>query len=48
VMRGMGRPVEGSFVALKGSRATKSDSIDGYYVAQCVALASLSVVQSVY
>lgn len=31
-----------------GKSATKSDSIDGHYVAQCVAPASYSVVQSVY
>ncbi len=27
-MRGMGWPVKGSFVALRGFKATKSDSID--------------------
>ncbi len=38
----------GQFVALKVSSATLSDSINGNYVAQCVALASDSVVQSAY
>jgi hypothetical protein len=47
-MRGMGWPVKGSFVSLKWESATNNDSISGYYVAQCVALASRSVVQSVY
>ncbi len=47
-MRGMGWPVEWSFVALKGLSATESDGIDGHYVAQCVALASDSVVQSAH
>lgn len=31
-----------------GESETKSDNIDGHYVAQCVVLASDSVVQSVY
>jgi hypothetical protein len=44
----MGWPVEGSFVALKELSTSLSDSIDDHYVAQCVALASNSVVQSVY
>jgi hypothetical protein len=38
----------GQFVALKGLSTTESDSICGYYVAQCVVLASDRVVQSVY
>jgi hypothetical protein len=44
----MGWPFEGSFVALTGLSATKSDSIDGHYVAQRVVLASDSVVQSAH
>jgi hypothetical protein len=35
------------FVALKGLSATKSDNIQSHYVAQCVALASNNVAQSV-
>jgi hypothetical protein len=43
----MGWPL-GQFVALKRLSATKSDSISGHYVSQCVALASDRVAQSVY
>jgi hypothetical protein len=44
----MGSPFEGSVVALRVLSSTKSDSISVHYVAQCVALASDSVVQSAY
>jgi hypothetical protein len=42
VMRDMGWPVEGVFVALKVLTGTESDSISSHYVAQVVALASHS------
>jgi hypothetical protein len=41
---GHGVAFSGNLSRLRGESATKSDSIDGHYVAQCVALASHSVV----
>jgi hypothetical protein len=44
----MGWSIEESSVALRWFKASKSDTIDGHYVAQYVTLASHSVVQLVY